>query len=122
MDERRQFVRLGSYLDVTYTVQPSTDAQFTVTKDVSAGGVCFLGEDVFDPGTRLNVTMKLPDRPQPVQFTAEVVWSEPYEVVGKTGRRRSVETGARFVDISGQDREAIQQHVIVHLQPPTERT
>jgi len=109
---------LDTRLDVTYTVLPTAQAQHATTKDISGGGICLFSDRVLPPGDRLQVAMKLPDREQPVNFIAEVVWSEPYEVIGKGGRQRSVEVGVRFLEIAPHDQTAVMQHVILSLQPP----
>ena len=118
MEERRRFVRLDTRLEVNYTVLPSGSPRQTVSKDISGGGICLFADRLLPIGTRLQVGMKLPGREQPVNFTADVVWSEQYEVIGKTQRDRAVEIGVRFVEIAPQDREAVMQHVILSLKPP----
>ena len=119
MEERRKFVRCPALAEVTYTVLPSGATQRTVSKDIGGGGVCFFADKALTPGTQLQVAMKAPGWEQPVHFTAEVVWSEPYEVVGKTERQRAVEVGVRFLEIAPQDQEAVMQHVILtFLSPP----
>ena len=116
-EERRQFVRLDTRLDITYTVLPSGRVQQTAAKNVSGDGVCLFLKQSVPQGTRLQVGMKLPGRQEPAHFTAEVIWCETYEMIGKTERQRAVEAGVRFVEISPADREAIMQHVILQLQP-----
>lgn len=118
LEERRQFVRLDTRLETSYTVLPSGTAKAIVTKDIGGGGVCLFADKPMAPGTRLQVSMKLPGRETPVHFTGEVIWSEEYEVIGKTQRQKSVEAGVRFVEISPQDREAVLQHVILSLKQP----
>ena len=118
MEERRRFVRLDTRLETTCTVLPTGAAKTTVAKDISGGGICLFAESILAPGTHLQVAMKLPDRPQPINFSAEVVWCEPYEVIGKTERQRAVEIGVKFLEISPQDREAILQRVILNLKQP----
>ena len=118
MEERRRFVRLDTRLDVTYSVLPSGGKIHAVTKDISGGGICLFVDRVLRAGTSLQVSMKLPGQEQPANFTAEVVWCEPYEVIGKTERQRAVEIGVRFVEISPQDREAVLRHVILTFKPP----
>jgi c-di-GMP-binding flagellar brake protein YcgR len=117
MEERRRFVRLETRVDVTYIVLPSGRAQQTASKDISGEGSCFLTEKPLTPGTSLQVALKLPGREHPVNFTGEVVWSQPYEVIGKTDRQHAVETGVRFAEIAPQDQEAVMQHVTLTLQP-----
>ena len=117
MQEQRQFVRLDTRLELTYTVLPSGTATQAVTKNASGGGICLLTDQTLTPGTRLQLAMHVPGAAQSVNFIGEVVWSEPYEVIGKTEHRRSVEMGVRFVEIAPRDREAVMQHVILSLQP-----
>ena len=118
MEERRRFVRLDTRVEVEYTPLPSTDRKTSVTKNISAGGICLITDKELTPGARLQVAMKLLDRDQPVHFTGEVVWSEAYEMIGKTQRQRAVENGIRFVEIAPQDQETVMRHVILTLQPP----
>ena len=118
MEERRQFVRLDTRLEISYTVLPAEQAKHGVTKDIGGGGICLFAEKSLPPGTRLQVAMTLPGREAPVRFTAEVVWTEQYEVIGKEERRRSVEIGGRFLESAPKDQEAVLQHVILSLKPP----
>ena len=118
MEERRKFVRLDTRLEISYAVLPAEQAKHAVTKDISAGGICLFAEKPLPPGTRLQVAMALPGREAPINFTAEVVWAESYEVIGKEQRQRAVEIGVRFVEIAPKDQEAILQHVILSLKPP----
>ena len=117
MEERRQFVRLDTRLDVNYSILPSGQSQPTVSKNVSGGGICLFLKQSVPVGTRLQVAMKLPGRDAPAHFTGEVVWCETYEMIGRTERQRSVEAGVRFVEIAPADQTAIMQHVILQLQP-----
>jgi len=118
MEERRRFVRLDTQLKVKYTVLPQTAAKPTVTKDVGGGGVCFFADEMLQPGTTLQVEMTLPGRDTPAPFTAEVIWCEQYEVIGKTKRERAIEVGVRFAEVAPVDQQAIMSHVILNLQPP----
>ncbi len=118
MEERRKFVRLDTRLDVTYTILPSGTAKETVTKGVGGGGICIFTEQALPAGTRLQVALKLPGLERPVNFIGEIVWSEQYETIGKSERRRSIEAGLRFVEIAPQDRDTVLRHVILTLQPP----
>lgn len=66
----------------------------------------------------MEINIALPERQQPIRFTGEVVWCEQYDVIGATGRTRTVQAGVRFVDITPDDQEAIAQHVILALNKP----
>ena len=118
MEERRRFVRLDTRLEVEYSVLPTGSPRATVSKDISGGGVCLFADRVLPVSTTLQIAMRLPGQESPVHFTGEVVWSEPYEVIGRTQRDKAVEVGVRFTEIAPQDREAIMQHVILSMKPP----
>ncbi len=115
MEERRHFVRLDTRLDMRYTLLPSGEARQATTKDIGGGGICLFADKIIPPGTRLQVSMSLPGKQQPVNFVGEVVWSEAYEVIGKEHHQRSVEVGVQFVEISPADHEAVMQHVILNI-------
>ena len=118
MEERRQFVRLDTRLDVQYSVLAAGAPQPAVVKNIGGGGICMFADKELPAGTRLQVAMKLPGREAPVNFTAEVVWSEAYETIGKSQRQRAVEVGVRFVEVSPQDENAIMEHVILTYKQP----
>lgn len=115
MEERRRFVRLDTRVEVAYTVLPSGTALRAVTKDLGGGGLRFFTEKPLAPGTQLQAAISLPGRDQPVNAIAEVVWSEQHEVIGRTDRQRSVENGARCVEIAPVDQEALAQFVASRL-------
>lgn len=118
MEERRKFVRLDTRLNVSFTLLPQAKSNRSMTKGISGGGICFFADEPLSAGTRLQAEMTLPDRDKPIPFTAEVMWSEQYQVIGKTERKQAVEIGVRFIEIAPADRETIMQHVILSLQPP----
>ena len=120
MEERRKFVRLDTRLEISYTPTslPADKAKRAVTKDIGGGGICLFAERPVPPGTRLQVAMQLPGREESVNFTAEVVWCEQYEVIGKEEHQRAVELGVRFLEIAPQDRDAVMQHVILNFKAP----
>ena len=119
MQERRRFVRLDTRLPVSYQVLPSEPRQTSISADLSGGGMCLFVNEPLKLGTPLRVTISLPDRDRPIAFTAEVVWCEAYEMIGKTQRSRSIEAGVKFLQIAPEDQQAIMRYVILSLQPQT---
>lgn len=117
MEERRQFVRLDTRLEVKYTILPSGSATASVTRDIGGGGICLFTDQVLERGQQLQVSLALPGRAQPVNFTGEVMWCEAYEMIGQSSRQKAVEAGIRFVEIAPQDQEAVLQHVILNFKP-----
>ena len=117
MQEQRQFARLDTRIETTCRAVATAPLQRAVTKNISAGGICIFLEQELAPGTHLEIAMTLPGQTKPIIFTGEVVWSEAYEVISKTQRKRSVEAGIRFVDIKPKARETLLQHVILAVNP-----
>jgi c-di-GMP-binding flagellar brake protein YcgR len=117
MEERRHFVRLDTRIEVTYTKLPQANLQAVVTKNISAGGICFFANEELPEGTTIRAAMSLPGRPHPILFTARVVWSEAYEVIGKEERRRAIEIGIEFINIAPSDKEVVMRHVILSFLP-----
>ena len=111
LQERRRFVRMPTRTPLTYIVLPSGSAQLSVTKDLSSNGARLTTEQLLPAGIPLQIALQLPDEAQPVHFTAEVVWSEPYEVEVKAERQRMIETGVRFAEIAPRDRERVSRHL-----------
>ena len=115
MEERRKFVRLDTRVDINCSLVTAEQAQRTVTKNIGGSGICIISEELLPIGSQLRIAMKLPGRERQINFVAEVIWSESYEIIGKSERRKAVESGLQFVQISSEDKEAIMQHVILGL-------
>ena len=121
MEERRKFVRLDTRLEVAYTVlSTGGTTQPVLSKDIAGGGMCFFADRPLAVGTRLQMVMKLPGREQPAHCTAEVIWSESYQMIGKSEQEQAVEIGVKFIEIAPRDLEAIMHHVILSFKsvPP----
>ena len=117
MEERRQFVRFVSRMDVAYTLLPAGVAQRTTARDISAGGLRLFMDRPLALGAQLQVALRLPGREQPVNAITEIVWSEESETFGRGESQRSVEVGVRCLEISPQDQEAITQFIEASLRP-----
>ena len=118
-NERRQFVRLDTRLNLSYKIVGTAKLGKSLTKDISGGGVRFLAEHALTPGTRLEVTLRLPERDEPVRFLGEIVWSKPRSSLGKSLHSDASEVGLRFVEIIPAERTLIMQHVGLYTPPPT---
>lgn len=88
----------------------------TLTKDISGGGVCIVGEEHWEPGTAVEMELRLPDRDAPITCRGEVVWRRE---VGRRSRRSAtapVEIGMKFVVIDPKDQKTLLQYAV--LNPP----
>ena len=103
MKERRQFVRLQSWLTAQYSVVGKPPALESITRNTSPAGVGFLTKSRLIPGTILDVNLEFPEQRRTVQFTGEVRWSGPLLLSGGAESPRAFETGLRFIKISAED-------------------
>jgi hypothetical protein len=59
---------------------PSVKKQFKgLTKNISAGGLCFLSDYRLEQGDGLYIDLFLPNEPKPISMEGEVKWSKPKE-------------------------------------------
>ena len=110
MDERRKFVRIPARLPVEYALLPSGVKQATQTRDVSAGGACLVTDAPLPAETQMQVAIQVPDQ-EPVNAIAQPVWTATSELVGKSHRQRTIETGVRFAEIAPQDQQRLIEYV-----------
>jgi c-di-GMP-binding flagellar brake protein YcgR len=120
--ERRAFVRLTSKLTATYRLADPAknlldETVPSLTKDVSAGGVRLATAIQFPAGTQIAVKVKFPDRAAPVEFMAEVVWSQLAVQNEAADRTRRYDTGMRFLKISPEDQKFVLQHAALNRRP-----
>ena len=116
-EEQRRFIRIHSRL-MTFIKFPDTGkVRRALTRDVSAGGICLVTEELLKPGTPLEVELKLPDRDSPIRFTAEVMWSKPVGEPHKSYENPTAETGVRFVTIDPNDQKQLMLYAKVNAPP-----
>ena len=117
-EEQRRYIRAWTRL-VTFVKFVDTGKVLrALTRDISGAGVCFVMEKLLDPGTQLELEIKLPDREAPIAFTAEVVWSKAIAEPRKSYEGPTSETGVRFVTIDPKDHALILQFAALNAMPP----
>jgi hypothetical protein len=99
--ENRRHLRAAAELEVDL-IAPDEIASL-VTTTVGAGGVSLLIQEPIEPGTLLEFSIKLAQRPVPLFCRAKVVW------------RRGSLLGAAFIDLFQNDRELLEGIVVQQL-------
>jgi type IV pilus assembly protein PilZ len=99
--------RVPFELEVSYSLVQTDFVDST--HDLSAGGVFLRAERPFPIGTRLSLTFELPGRAKRIRAIGEVIRI----VWGGRDHGREIPRGMalRFLDLSPQDREAIEDVV-----------
>src|SRR3989338_2165718 len=90
--EQRRFIRVTSRLAAVVKIVKTGKVRRALTRDISAGGLCFVTEEILEAGTALEVELKLPDREAPVRFLGEVAWRRPVDPKPKSYQDPTAET------------------------------
>ena len=106
--ERREFPRMWMRLALSYRVVESVRGGQSLTKNVGGRGIRFLTDQPLHLGTKLEITLSPPDRPKPIIFVGEVVWSEMRH--DPAYRAPMVDVGVRFVKIDPRDQQFLVQY------------
>ncbi|MCM8787274.1 MAG: PilZ domain-containing protein, partial [Candidatus Omnitrophica bacterium] len=84
--------------------------EFTVTKDISAGGFLFVSKETIDIGTIIEVTIELPDGiSAPIECLAKVVRLEEIE------ENKLYYVGVCFLDMTSEQRYRLEKFVSLEI-------
>ena len=95
----------------------SSDSGYDITqvKDISIGGMRFITAQSFPSGTILAVELKTPFKEERLKFKASVIESK------EVATDLIYDTRVRFVDLEGEQREALNKIINVFLKSFQER-
>jgi len=107
-ENKRKYPRLDISLDTRYRVLESLGEHAeTVTKNISERGICIPLDEHVEPGTRLEITITIPNEPVPVQGIGQIAWVRKNESTGL------YEAGIELVHIKKQDRDRLWKYAIL---------
>ena len=110
--DRRVFIRLDNTINIRYKVFRSDDElirrgvhpeEFSVTKNISAGGLLFISTEMLAPGAIMELNMDLPNSDESIECLARVVRVED---VGS-----KYDIGVCFLDLTGAQRARLEKYV-----------
>ena len=116
-DEQRRDSRVGTRLTAFLKDLKTGKVRRALTRDISAGGLCVMTEEVLEPGTVLGLEVTLPDRERPIVCQAVVVRSQFAEGSSES-RTGAIETGLQFVAIDPKERTLLQYYAKLNPPPP----
>ncbi len=105
--EKRTYSRLGIKVNIRYRVVKSSaelakrqtePEHFSVTKNLSAGGLVFTAKEQVPVSSILELKIELPDAKEPIECLARVVRIEEVEI------EKTYDIAVCFLDLSGADR------------------
>lgn len=108
--QRREFFRFDCQLTVKYRAcsidnkggDPKAPFKKSITRDISGGGLCFLGDEKIEKGQILECELYL-DELKAIQFLGEVIRVSKND----DNTKHSLSFGVAYKDIKSTDREAV---------------
>jgi hypothetical protein len=112
--DKRVYPRLDTRVNLHYTIFDSQEAlvkagfkpeQFSVTKNISAGGVLFFSNESLPVSAIIELKMELPDGEGSIDCLARVVRVE------EAGQENLYNIGVCFLDITGAERARLNKFI-----------
>jgi c-di-GMP-binding flagellar brake protein YcgR len=114
--DKREFPRLSFDVELKYEVlNLSPKTQISRVKNISVGGVCIMIFEKVETGTLMKIELSLLNEDKPIVATGKVVWVEQCEILSTNFFSASYNCGVEFVDISPQDQESINHHMMIDI-------
>jgi c-di-GMP-binding flagellar brake protein YcgR len=112
--ERRKFPRLVADVVVEYSViAKEPEKETSVTKNISAGGICLIVYEDIEINSILSLKILLPVSKSPLQAKGKVIWKSEFSIDSE--QRERYDLGIEFVEIKELDRQKIFQYVFSFL-------
>lgn len=108
--ERRRHERVESMLSVRYTSTTGQIAGYSLTKDLSQGGIGLALNGKIPSGTELNLEITLEEEKKAIPAAAKVVWSSR----NFEHWRSRYSAGLEFVRIDDKDSDALLEYAQRH--------
>ncbi len=102
--------RAGKTLSLVYKSRESFIQAYT--SDISIGGLFIKTGSPLPQGEQFNLKIQIPNRENPIQVAAEVIWSR---AKGEESPGNQAGMGVRFCDISESDHKFIEKYVSTSL-------
>ncbi len=112
-ENTRQYLRLPASWPIRCEVEPGNQPKIASTKDVSAGGVAMVVQQMIPVGSRLHIEISVPPINRSIAAKAQVIRCVP-------GRGGHFELGIRFLEINSKD-QADLNGAIEKFYSPNER-
>ena len=110
--EKRRFPRLNTSVDIEYGIfkKESLQEGKAVTKNISAGGICFVVCEKIEIDTILDIKFNLKDINYTIKARGKVVRSSCFTAISDNIARYDL--GVEFIEIRDADRQKLSQYVL----------
>jgi uncharacterized protein (TIGR02266 family) len=111
--EKRVFPRLSLNVDIDYRpVNDSCDMPIkSYSRNISAGGLCILTLEKYNPGTCLSLSFNMPGEVEPINTTGMVMWIKEFNI-GDLKSNTAYDVGVEFVNLNEDDMRKISQYTL----------
>lgn len=105
--ERRRFPRLNCHSAIQFrnVLKPQEQFNGTLSKDLSAGGLCMTTDVFFPKESRLVLLLSLPGILKSIRLICRVMWTQQQRFAD------GYECGAEFVEVAPEDRQEIVDYI-----------
>ncbi len=113
LNERRKYSRFDLRLPVQYKNMKALSGSLigALTRDISEGGIRFIGNEFLSLANRLVMTISLPAPSRPIKVISKVAW------IRKVPMGEQFEIGNQFVALSDDDRQELKNYIEKILPP-----
>jgi uncharacterized protein (TIGR02266 family) len=110
-NEQQQHVRASERFDLEVSVDLESDSNFYtgLTQNISSGGLFIATNAIRRIGDRITLKFLLPGQPEPLAVETEVRWIRENSALNRIDGASGM--GLRFVNLSPQAAQAIQQFI-----------
>lgn len=115
--ERRQDVRGGGAIVAFVKAAQTGKIERVLTKNLSAGGMCFVSDAARPVQDTVEVEVRLPDFAKTVTFQAVVLWSRVIPPADKAAKATRFEIGMSIANIDPKSQALLKQYATMNPLP-----
>ncbi|MDD5730375.1 MAG: PilZ domain-containing protein [Candidatus Omnitrophica bacterium] len=113
-EDRRKFARLNILVDVTYQKRDSAKQEMlTVTRNISKGGICFVGYEQLKENDIIDLNIYLPGKKEAIKAAGRVTWVKEF-TIGDASKKR-YDAGVEFTEINDKSLSELDKYMLYHL-------
>jgi len=107
LNERRKYQRYTHRLPVQYKNIKTLSSPFVgaLVRDISEGGIRFVGNEFLSLANRLVITLSLPAPARPIKIISKIAW------IKKLPMGDQYEVGNQFLNMSTEDKEELKNYL-----------
>lgn len=110
MEERRKYSRVGAVLEIRYKAEDEFKNGTCTSLDISIGGIGLGLQEKINPGTILELEIRLPDTPYPLFVKGRLIWCFKAPEA-EEGAIIAYRAGITFTEVSDAAKKRLQDYI-----------